>query len=483
MNSSGNETKQLKREILVKIIRAFLSSDFEEGVRLIPYEMRPKGSEVPYRCCIYKERAILKHRTIAGLGISIEDDDEQTLLSSYAKEAIKRDMPDENTLTVLEAACKGCVPNRVFVTNLCQGCVARPCINSCNFDAISIIDGKSVIDGAKCKACMKCVNVCPYNAIVKVRVPCEDSCPVLAIPKDENGNAKIDFKKCISCGKCVNGCPFGAVHEKSQVIDILKRIKSGKKVIVMMAPAIVGQLPCTATQLHTAVKKIGFSEVYEVAQGADVTSRHEAEDFKTRMERGDEFMTTSCCAGYNELVKKHLTEILPFVSDSKTPLFYTTEIVKKEHPDSITVFFSPCVAKRKEVQQNPDIDFVISFEELAAIFIAMDIKVETCAETEFTNEASREGRNFALSGGVAKAVEALVEDDLIIKTHHVNGLNKDSIRNLKKFANEGECQFGNLIEVMSCEGGCIAGNATINSLKPAFKKVSAYGESGKPLNS
>lgn len=485
MGNSGNQTTHLKREILVRIIKAFLKSskkgDFEENVRLIPYDMRPKGCDVPFRCCVYKERAIIKDRTIAGLGISIETDDEKTLLSDYAKQALEREKPDENSLTVLETACKGCVPSRVFVTNLCQGCVARSCINSCKFGAISIVDGKSVIDGEKCKGCMQCIKACPYSAIVKIKVPCEDSCPVSAIEKDENGYAKIDFDKCISCGKCVTGCPFGAVHEKSQIIDVLKHIKEGKKVIAMIAPAIMGQLPCTPQQLHTAIKGLGFTEVYEVAQGADITTKHEAKDFTERMERGEEFMTTSCCAGYIELAKRHLTEMKPFISESKTPLYYTSEIVKNEHPDCISVFFTPCTAKRKEVKNNPLIDYAISFEELGAWFIATKTEVSTCEETEFKNEASREGRGYPLSGGVAKAVETLIDEDMIIKTYHINGLNKKSIAELKKYAKTGECEFGNLIEVMACEGGCIAGNATINSLKTAIKQISAYGEKSKPI--
>lgn len=481
MSNPTNQTTHLKREILVRVIKAFLKGDFEEMVRLIPYEMRPKGSEVPFRCCIYKERAIIKDRVIADLGISIENDDEKTLLSSYAKQALERETPDENVLTVLEAACKGCVPSRVFVTNLCQGCVARPCINSCKFGAIDIIDGKSVIDGEKCKGCMQCVNVCPYSAIVKIKVPCENACPVGAIAKDENGYAKIDFEKCISCGKCVTGCPFGAVHEKSQIIDVLKSVKSGKKVVAMLAPAIMGQLPCTPQQLHTAIKGLGFFEVYEVAQGADITTKNEAKDFTERMENGDEFMTTSCCAGYIELTERHLQEIKPYMSDTKTPLFYTAEIVKKEHPDCISVFFTPCTAKRKEVQNNPNIDYTISFEELGAWFIATKTELSECEETEFKSESSSEGRKYPLSGGVAKAVESLVDDDMIIKTHCINGLNKDSIKDLKKFAKTGECEFGNLIEVMTCEGGCIAGNSTINSLKTAFKQVCGYCEKSKSI--
>lgn len=481
MVTSGNETTHLKREILVRTIKAFLTEDFEENVRLIPYDMRPKGCEVPYRCCVYKERAVIKDRIIAFLGISIENDNERTLLSTYAKQALERKKPDANALTVLEAACKGCVPSRVFVTNLCQGCVARPCVNTCNFGAINIVNGKSVIDPEKCKNCMMCTKVCPYSAIVKIKVPCEEACPVDAIAKDENGHAVIDFDKCITCGKCVTSCPFGAVHEKSQIIDVLKNIKSGKKVIAMIAPAIMGQLPCTPQQLHTAIKDLGFTEVYEVAQGADSTTRHEAKDFKEHMKRGDNFMTTSCCAGYNELTKKHLNEIEPFKSETKTPLYYTAEIVKKEHPDCVAVFITPCSAKRKEVYDNPQIDYAISFEELGAWFIATKTEVAECENTEFANEASKEGREYGISGGVAKSVKTLLGEDSDLKAYHINGLNKDSIKELKKYAKNGACEFGNLIEVMACEGGCIAGNATINSLKTAVKQIRSYCDVSKTI--
>lgn len=480
-SDSKNQTINLKKEILARIIKAFLDGNFEENVRMIPYDMRPKGCEVPYRCCVYKERAIIKDRIIAGLGISIENDDESTLLSTYAKQALQRKVPDENCLTVLEAACKGCVPNRVFVTNLCQGCVARPCIHSCNFDAIKIKNGKSVIDGEKCKACSQCIKVCPYSAIVKVRVPCEEACPVDAIAKDENGFAKIDFDKCITCGRCVSLCPFGAVHGKSQVIDVLRQIKSGKKLVAMVAPAIMGQFAGTPEQLHTAIKKLGFNEVYEVAQGADITSANEAVDFKERMERGDKFMTTSCCAGYVQLVEKHLPEIKPFVSDTKTPLYYTAEIVKNEHPDCVSVFVSPCSAKRKEAMQNPQIGYVVSFDELQAWFIATETNVSKCAPTEFKNKVSVEGREYGLSGGVANAVNALVEKKVDLKAYNINGLTKGTVAQLRRFAQKCECEDGNLVEVMACEGGCIGGNAAINSLKNAHAQIKTCGESNKTI--
>jgi len=474
MNNLG-QAIHIKKEILVRIIKAFLSDDFERQARLIPYDMRPKGMEVPYRCCVYKERAIIKDRTIAGLGFPIEEDDETVSLYDYAKRALERTEISDKNLTVLQAACKGCATNRIHVTDLCQGCVARPCVSTCKFGAISIVNGKSVIDNAKCKKCQMCVNACPYKAIVKIAVPCEDSCPVNAIKKDETGFASIDYDKCINCGRCISSCPFGAVHERSQIIDILKAIKSDKKVIAMIAPSIIGQFPGNIYQLKTAIINSGFDNVYEVAQGADITASTETKEFIERMESGKKFMTTSCCAGYNQLIKKHLNEIRPYVSTTKTPLFYTAEIVKKENPDAVTVFVSPCVAKRAEGFENENVDYVMNYEELGALFVAKKIQIMDLDESKYAYESSKQARNFGYSGGVAESVKKSLNNEDAVKACVINGLNKESIRQLKKYAACGECEQGcNLIEVMCCEGGCVGGNATLNNQKTAKKLIDDF---------
>jgi len=477
----NSNTTHLKREVLVRLIRAFVNDELKELDKL-PFEMRPKYAEVPYRCCVYKERAILRQRAVSGLGMSVEDDDEMTPISYYAEKALERKTPDEKILTVVETACKGCVPSRVYVTELCQGCVARPCINTCKFGAIQIKDGRSVIDGEKCKNCGMCMQVCPYSAIVKLKVPCEDACPVGAIAKNEQGYAEIDFEKCISCGACVASCPFAAVHEKSQIIDILKHIKAGKKVVAMLAPAVVGQLPASINKMATALKLCGFSDVKEVAQGADITTRTEAEDYLERMERGDEFMTTSCCAAYNELVDKHIPEMKPFRSETRTPMHYTAELVKKEDPNAVTVFVGPCVAKRKEGLIDEYTDYVMSIEEMGALFVAFNIEVANCEDFEFPVEASKEGRFFSVTGGVAQSVKVALKDFEEFYPTCVNGLNSKSVKDLKNWAKKGVCPEGNIVEVMACEGGCVAGAGCLNSKRITTKKVTEYSNAGKCIN-
>ena len=479
--NTPKQTSRLKREIIARLIRAYLGDNFEEEVRLIPYEMRPKGSEVPFRCCIHKERAILRDRVIAGLGFDIEEAEDWQLLSDIAHNATKREKPEEHPLTLLQTACNECVPARIHVTDLCQGCVARPCESVCRFGAIKVENGKSKIDHSKCKSCGMCVQVCPFQAITKIIVPCENACPVGAIAKDEDGITRIDHDKCISCGKCVNACPFGAVHKKSHVIDIIKNMKAGKKVIAMLAPSIMGQLPCTPQQLRQAILEIGFSDVVEVALGADITTKNEAAEFKERMEKGQDFMTTSCCAAYNELVEKHIPEIKPFRSETKTPAYYTAEIVKRQNPDAVTVFFSPCVAKRREAMQNPNIDYVLNYEELGAWFVALHIQVADYEGSEYDVVSSAEARNYGVTGGVASAVNSLLEEGEKANAHIINGLDKSQIRDLKKFAKNGKCELGNLIEVMACPGGCLGGSSTINAFKPALKQMTAYVETSPQI--
>lgn len=479
---NNKNTTRLKREVLVRLIRAYIHDEMD-AIRELPFQMRPKHGEAPYRCCIYKERAVLRQRAIAGMGLSIENDDEMTSLNKYGKECIKREKPEENILTVVDAACQGCVPSQIYVTELCQGCVARPCVSTCKFGAISIQNGRSVIDPEKCKKCGMCMSVCPYSAIVKLKVPCEDACPVGAIQKNEMGHAVIDFSKCISCGACVANCPFGAVHEKSQIIDILKQIRRGKKVVAMLAPAVVGQLPVSINKIAQALIHCGFSDVIEVAQGADITAKTEAEDFKERMEKGDKFMTTSCCAAYNELVDKHIPEMKPFRSETRTPMHYTAELVKKNNPSALTVFVGPCVAKKKEGQKDEFTDYVMNFEEMGALFVAMNIEVAECKDFEFGYDASKEARNFSITGGVAESVNvALKEDAKNLQPTCINGMNPKAARDLKNWAKKGECPEGNLVEVMVCEGGCVAGAACINNKKITTKKVQEYANASKCIN-
>ena len=124
----------------------------------------------------------------------------------------------------------------------------------------------------------------------------------------------------------------------------------------------------------------------------------------------------------------------------------------------------------------------MNFEELGALFVAKKIQITECEEGKYAVESSKHARNFGFTGGVADSVKASLRDESIINPCVINGLNKESIRQLKRFATTGQCDGGcNMVEVMCCEGGCIGGNATMNNQKTAKKLIDALAAESKDI--
>lgn len=76
-----------------------------------------------------------------------------------------------------------------------------------------------------------------------------------------------------------------------------------------------------------------------------------------------------------------------------------------------------------------------------------------------------------VQGGI-QSIEDSLSDNITIKPCIINGLNKESIKQLKRYATSGVADNNcNIIEVMCYEGGCIGGNTTINNQKTAKKLI------------
>ena len=256
--------------------------------------------------------------------------------------------------------------------------------------------------------------------------------------------------------------------------------ETDKQVVAMLAPAIVGQFPGDIGNVVGALKKAGFSDVIEVAVGADITTKKEAAEFIEKMENVQKLMKTSCCPAYFRAAQVHIPEIQPYVSHTKTPMYYTAELVKKEHPDCVAVFIGPCLAKRVEAEYDPNVDYVLTFEELGAMLVAAGINIDECEPAEFTTVSYAQGRQFPLTGGVSGAVASIIGDKAEVKAERIDGLSKENIKLLKRYGAKG-CE-NNMLEVMCCEGGCISGPGCIALPKKASRAVEAYVAKGEDLN-
>ncbi len=447
----------IRKELIASLADMVYRGKLEEEIDYLPLKRNPKEVGATRRCCIHKERAVTKYKLLPLLGIAIDNDNEDELkpLSAYAKEALERTEPTNKILTVVDESCTGCVEANYVVTNLCRGCVASPCVANCPKDAVSIMSNKqAMIDPSKCISCGICEQACPFHSIVYIPVPCEKACPVAAISKDERGIEVIDYDKCIYCGKCIQACPFGSIFEISHMMDVWKTMANKEPLVAIVAPAIMGQYKSDPGKIMAAIKAIGFTDVLEVAQGATDTSYHEARELKEKMEAGISLMTTSCCPAYTNLTKKHIKDLQPFVSHTGSPMHYSAIRAKEQYPEAKIVFIGPCVAKREEAVRDKGVDYVMTFEEIDGIFGGLGIVVEDMIPLKMDDSITFENRNYAVSGGVTNAVMA-EGIDLDYEMMKINGINKKNIALLRAAA-KGKIK-ANFIEVMACEGGCIAG--------------------------
>lgn len=446
----------IKHAVLYEVAKLAFEGELEEKRDDIAKKLIP-GPRANFRCCIYKEREIIRQRVRLAEGKGVEAED------------------NGNIMQVIYSACADCPISSYTVTENCQNCLGKACINSCRFGAIEAGRHRSHIDPAKCKECGQCAKACPYNAIAHLQRPCKFSCPVDAITYDEDGISVIDPDKCIRCGQCIHSCPFGAIGTKSFITHVIEALKSDKEVYAMAAPATEGQFgkDITMNSWKKAMKEVGFDDFIEVGLGGDMTAAYEAEEWAEAYKEGKK-MTTSCCPAFVNMIDKHFPELKDNISTTVSPMCAVSRWIKSQHPDAVTVFIGPCIAKKSEAVEHGiegNADFVLSYSEIEAIMKAKGVELQP--EENNYQEASIYGKKFASSGGVTAAVlESLKESEDEIDATVCRADGAAECKKALLFMKAGRLKE-DFIEGMACEGGCVNGPSCNQKPNVARKNRSA----------
>lgn len=444
MITNDKSIVELKHFVLREVCRlAWDDALTPENTEKIVYTVSP-GPKPQYRCCVYKEREIVRGRVRLAMGMNPEPSN-----------------PTRNVVAVIPAACDDCPIQDYFVSDICRFCLGKACLNACRFGAIAPGDSKMRIDPNKCKSCGLCAKACPFGAIIHQERPCKKACPVGAIFYDEAGICRVDDEKCIHCGHCIHNCPFGAIGSKIYAVDVIRAIREGRRVVAMCAPATEGQFgkDIGMAAIRAALKKAGFAEMVEVGLGGDMTAACEALEWIEAKKEGRK-LTTSCCPAFISLLRHHFPQqYQQNKSETVSPMVAVSRYLKHLDPDCVTVFIGPCIAKKGETMSafiKDSADYALTYGEMVALLDSRGVPIEPCKEDY--QEASLYGKRFAGSGGVADAVleamQELGEDVSDIRLLTCAG--GDECRKAIALLKAGRLD-ADFVEGMICPGGCVGG--------------------------
>lgn len=403
------------------------------------------------------------------------------------------------------------------------------------------ISGIINIDKEICEGCERCKEICPVDAIY-----------------GEGGKPlSIDQDKCVMCGQCIQVCsvydvefnkdmskgskkfeergmlnevkePIFAAYNKGQVKKLREVLKDPSLFkVVQCAPAIRVALgedfgldfgTLVADKIPTALRKLGFDEIYDTNFGADITVMEEGSELIERLTENKNLpMFTSCCPAWVKYIEQDYPDLLNHLSSCKSPQQMAGALIKSYgakindvDPKKIfSVAVMPCTCKQFEASREEleshgyrDVDLVITTRELAALLKAEGIDFKNLESQNFDSPLGGycgAGAIFGVTGGVMEAAirtgyelatkkslenfelkflrggegirEAKVDlDGKTLKIAIVAGLK--NVKQVLDSVRKGTCNY-DFVEVMACPNGCISGGGQ-PKLALQFMRDEAY---------
>lgn len=315
----------------------------------------------------------------------------------------------------------------------------------------------------------------------------------------------LSFPDCISCGQCIHTCPMGALQPRYHYKEVLANLHDEEKIVVVsIAPATrvaIGDAFSFAPgeflekKLVGALKKLGFSYVFDITFGADLTIMEEASELVERLKTNTSLpLFTSCCPSWVSFMEKYHEKDLEHLSTCKSPIGMQGAIIKNyfskvkhlRKEDIVTVTIAPCISKKKEIKREilQENDYILTTSELCLLLREQHIDLKEVEEASFDSllgKGSGAGLIFGTSGGVMEAALRTAYFLLKKKEAPASFFALESVRGKENFK-EAEIDFGDIkikvavlygmrtvkqvyeslkeyhfVEVMACPNGCIGG--------------------------
>jgi len=311
------------------------------------------------------------------------------------------------------------------------------------------------VDENKCMGRMKCMRVCPTQAI-RVR----------------GGKAKIDDEKCIDCGECITSCPSGAIYP---LTDPFGELTKFRHTVAVPSPALYAQFgqKITPAKILNGLKKLGFDDAYDLALSCGEVSFALLEYLRENSEIKPLIINT--CPTVVRLIQVKYPSLINHITPIDIPREIAAREVKQRKSKQYGLkekeigafYITPCPAKMISIKQPAEkeksyLDGAISISDIYGPLLSAMGNGDIEESDESIDKLCILGLGWAMAGGISRTLK--LENSLT-----VSGL--PEILKVFDDIERGSLQHIDFIEAYSCPQGCIGGSLTVENLYISYNKI------------
>lgn len=315
------------------------------------------------------------------------------------------------------------------------------------------------LDPDLCMGCINCIKRCPTQAI-----------------RVHNGKAVITKEFCIDCGECIRICPH---HAKKAYYDSVSVLNNYEYTVALPAPSLYAQFNNLedVNIVLTALKKMGFNDVYEVSGAAELVSQMSRKYVEEHQEQWP--IISTACPSVVRLIRVRFPNLIEHLLPLCAPVDLVASLARQKAMEKTglpsekigIIFISPCPAKVTAMHsplgiEKSELDAVLAIKDVYPALI--HFMKESIDDMEELSISGKIGISWGSTGGEAGG---LLTDSYLAA---------DGIENVIRVLEDMEDQkFGNLefIELNACSGGCVGGVLTVENpyvAKVKLKRLRKY---------
>ena len=311
------------------------------------------------------------------------------------------------------------------------------------------------IDNKKCAGRMKCMRICPTQAI-RVR----------------EGKANIISEKCIDCGECIAVCPNDAILPLTDPFGDLGKFKY---TVAIPSPPLYAQFgkEILPDKILAGLKELGFDDTLDLAPICGKVSFAIQEYI--REYKGPKPLISIACPTVVRLIQVKYPDLIDLTIPIDLPREIASREIKKKKSKELglkekdigTFYLTPCPAKMISIRQPAEkgkshLDGAISIMDIYKPLLTAMEDMEKGSYRKSLENICILGIGWAMSGGICRTLR-------LKNSLSVSGLQEvvDVFDDIER----GKLRNIDFIEAYSCPQGCVGGSLTVENLYISYNKI------------